>query len=494
MSDQFELEAEFEKRLLAFVVRNLEFYLRNSHAIRFDYFENQFCRDICEQAQRYVDKYGSAIPKDILRNEIEKMFFERKKQDIAIEKYWEFIDNLFAMDLSGKQYTEDEVLRFAQRQQMTKVLGDAIDRVTNRQDLTPILEDVTKALSVGSRIDRKPCITLSQMFEKKVDEPDYIIRTDTGAPILEPGTLGYLVASYKVGKTLLAQQFTVCSGKGAPFLGFQFKRPYKVLYIRFELSEYHFRRRFLKMNSGIPGMIATQPILYPDPLRNFNLLNEKDQKWLFRQIDKYEAAVLILDPLYKLTNLNLAKPEAADPFIRATDGIREQFPNLTTILPHHQVKGTKDKESWDSTYGPMQLFAHMDFEWKLTTIERNVKFQLSFLSNAEPAGDLILERDPDHLIYKVTEKGTALKKSDSDQTKLQAMDKILKSQGKMNKTAFREACKDIGGKDLFHRLSKLGEDTFGWKVYKDGVEIFYEADVLSGGKPDMIEPDISLTV
>jgi len=249
------------------------------------------------------------------------------------------------------------------------------------------------------------------------------------------------------------------------------------------------------MNSGIPGMIATQPILYPDPLRNFNLLNEKDQKWLFRQIDKYEAEILILDPLYKLTNLNLAKPEAADPFIRATDGIREQFPNLTTILPHHQVKGTKDKESWDSTYGPMQLFAHMDFEWKLTTIERNVKFQLSFLSNAEPAGDLILERDPDHLIYKVTEKGTALKKSDSDQTKLQAMDKILRTQGKMNKSTFMKSCKvELSvGKDLFNRLSKLGEDTLGWRVSKDGIEVIYEIDVLSGGQPDIIEPDISLT-
>ena len=148
----YDFENEFEKRLLAFVVRDLEFYLRNSHGIRFDYFKNQYCRDICEQTQEYVQDHNEAIPQDILRNEIEKMFYERKRRDVTLDEYWEFIDALFAMDLTGKQYTEDEVLQFAQRQQMIKVLGDAIDRVTNRDDLTPILEDVGKALAVGSKV------------------------------------------------------------------------------------------------------------------------------------------------------------------------------------------------------------------------------------------------------------------------------------------------------------------------------------------------------
>ena len=463
--DHFDVE--FERKLLAFLVRNFDFYNRVSSALRFDHFKNQFCRDICEQAQKYVEKYKEAIPKDILRKEIEDMFYDRKRKDVTLEELFKFIDDLFSLELTGEQYTEDEVFKFAQRQQMKKALGDAIDRLTNRQDLNPILTDVTKALSIGEKVSRKPCVTLSEIFEKKVDEPEYIIRTDAGMPILEPGTLGYLVASYKVGKTLLAQQLTLCLAKAADFLGFTVKKPCRVLYIRFELSEYHFRKRFLKMNSGISGIgIAIQPIIYPDPLRNFNLLNPTDKSWLFRQVDKYEAAVLILDPLYKLTNLNLAKPESADPFIKATDEFRERFPNTITLLPHHQVKGTKDRESWDSTYGPMQLFAHMDFEWKLTTEERNVRFKLSFLSNSDPVGDLILERDPDHLIYKVVEKGKALKKSGDDQAKMEEMNKILKSQGKMNKTTFRTSCKM--GEDLFNRLSEVAEKAFGWKVSKAG--------------------------
>jgi hypothetical protein len=153
MGDQLDFEDTFERRLLAFLIRDVEFYLRVSFAIRFDHFKNQYCRDICEQTQEYVKKYQSAIPKDILRNEIEKMFYKQKRQDCTLDEYWEFIDALFAMDLTGKQYTEDEVLKFAQSQQMKKVLGDAIDKVTNREDLSPILADVTKALTIGSKIE-----------------------------------------------------------------------------------------------------------------------------------------------------------------------------------------------------------------------------------------------------------------------------------------------------------------------------------------------------
>ena len=147
-----DFEHGFERKLLALSIRNLEFFSRNNSVMRFDYFVNQYCRDIYEQAEKYMNKYGHAISKEDLRNEIQKMFYERKRQDCTIDEYWEFIDDLFAMDLSGQQYTEDELLRFAQRQQMRKVLGDAIDRVTNWDDLTPILEDVGKALAVGSKV------------------------------------------------------------------------------------------------------------------------------------------------------------------------------------------------------------------------------------------------------------------------------------------------------------------------------------------------------
>lgn len=150
--DQFDFEEGFEWKLLAFLTRDLEFFNRNKVNIRFDHFQNQYCRDICEQVQEYHIKYQEAISKEILRNEIEKMFYERKKRDSTLDEYWERIDNLFAMELTGKQYTEDEVVKFAQCQQMKKVLGDAIDRVTNREDLTPILGDVTKALAIGSKV------------------------------------------------------------------------------------------------------------------------------------------------------------------------------------------------------------------------------------------------------------------------------------------------------------------------------------------------------
>jgi hypothetical protein len=479
---QFEFEEDFEQKLLAFFVRNLKFF-KEIPEMKPNYFVSKIRGDIYQKTEEYIKRYGELPSQEVLKNEIQEMYITKKKKDQPIDTYWEVLADLFNCDLSGELYTRDKVLYFIRGQEMANVLKDGAKLIMDGKDLSDIPVKAQKALSIGSKeiVPRKACITLSEMFEKKIEEPEFIIRTDTGTPILEPGTLGYLVASYKVGKTLFAQQLTLCLAKGADFLGFEVKKPYKVLYVRFELSEYHFRKRFLKINSGIDGMIKIQPLLYPDPLRNFNLLNQKDRDWLHRQVDKYEAEVLILDPLYKLTNLNLAKPESADPFNKATDEFREKFPSLVTILPHHQVKGIKDKESsWDSTYGPMQLFAHMDFEWKLTTEERNVRFKLSFLSNSEPIGDLILERDPEHLIYKVTEKGKKLEKDSTDQAHRQTMEAILKHDGRVNQTTFQKSCKEVGiGKDLFKRLigqvgmsGYAGDDP--WMVSKVGKEVFYE--------------------
>ena len=177
MSNQYNFESQFEQKLLATLVRDVEFYLRNSHAIRYDYFTNPLRRDICEKTIDYVKEYGKAIPKDILRNELQNLFHERKIEHSTIDEYFEVIDELFAMDLSGEQYTEDQVIQFAQEQQMKKVLGDAVDRLEAHQDLNPILGDVSKALQVGNKIKPSILRTCDDVDETKGNEDeDWIVK------------------------------------------------------------------------------------------------------------------------------------------------------------------------------------------------------------------------------------------------------------------------------------------------------------------------------
>jgi AAA domain len=211
-NDQFDFEDQFEKRLLAFIVSDFDFYKRVSFAIRFDHFKNQYCRDICEQAQEYVEKYGTTIPKDILRNEIEKMFYERQRKDCTLDEYWDFIDSLFSMELTGEQYTEYEVLRFAQCQQMKKALGDAIDRVTNREDLSPILTDVTKALSIGSK-------TISWESLPTVTDLKPSTTTWLVDEIIPVKAITIFHGSGGLGKSHIAWYLGNCVAEGKEFLG-----------------------------------------------------------------------------------------------------------------------------------------------------------------------------------------------------------------------------------------------------------------------------------
>jgi hypothetical protein len=163
--------------------------------------------------------------------------------------------------------------------------------------------------------------------------------------------------------------------------------------------------------------------------------------------------------------------------------IQKRYPMLAIQFAHHMVKLSADRrgDSWDSSYGPMQFFADMDYEMRLRRIAGDGKpqrFKLDFLTNATPVDNMELERDEATLIYNVVTESKYQKKVNKDQAYLEGMDKILKREGKINQTTFRKFCKeelDIH-KDLFERLVVLGEKKLGWKVEKgERNQTFYES-------------------
>ncbi len=140
-------------------------------------------------------------------------------------------------------------------------------------------------------------------------------------------------------------------------------------------------------------------------IRGFDIKNEKDFLWLLDLIYKFEPEVLFLDPLYKLSlGMNLRDSESTNPIIRKFEILRDKFSALHISIAHHprkQTGGFKD-DSWDSAYGPMQLFADMDFEIKLTR-KGNQKdtFVFSHISNDVPIEDFTFTRNPNSLIYEL---------------------------------------------------------------------------------------------
>jgi len=153
MLESFNFDDTFETRLLALLLRNNKFFLKNSNFVLEKYFKTTFNKDIYKRAKPILEKFGKPMTKDILRNEITKMYTERQKSDITIDEYFSVIDEIFAMDISfGEEYAEEAILQFARRKEMENVLTDGMKKIIAGQDLSPILPNVTRALSVGNKM------------------------------------------------------------------------------------------------------------------------------------------------------------------------------------------------------------------------------------------------------------------------------------------------------------------------------------------------------
>jgi hypothetical protein len=474
---------EFETQLLALLTRDKTFFEKNGPLVKEEYFELQFHKDIFRIVRRFWEKYEEPMSFENGKIQLGYFFKSTLKKDISIEEYFNVLQNLYQVDIAGQKAIEDHLIEFVQNAETINVLGKVVDRVQKGKNPlyvemdgreVPVAEYFEKIKGIGAKNeDDGKGEDICSLLERNIEEPEYIVN-----PFIKPGEKGYLTAGYKVGKTFMILQLCYCLGKGLDFLGFEVPKPRQVLYIRFELTDYEIQRRLRSMNTWewkstfekLPWLILK---------KGFNLTgkDEKDLQWLFKQIDKHQPDLLIFDPLYKLTNENIAEPKSAIPLLRAYEKIQIKYSKLSILTAHHMVKLTGDKrdgDSWDSSYGPMQFFADMDYEMRLRRIgnEKPERFKLDFLTNSKAVDKMELERDEDTLIYKVVTESKLQKKTHEDQTKLEAMAKILRREyGKtyqpLNQTIFKKLCADeldIGW-SLFDRLAKENNGIF-WNAEK----------------------------
>lgn len=467
--DEWEFDDDFEESLIALLLRNKEFRTKYGCHMKVEHFSSQRARDFFTIAMEYIDKYGKEIDKSILKNEIREHYGSFKHRDESLEDYLASADRMFDVNIETvSKYAADKVIGFARRRQLKIYLREIAQNVMGKdEDLEKLRDKVGEALDIGKSQDDDDCKGLFEILEEPDEEPDYLVK-----PILMTRDKGYLVAPYKVGKTLSAIQLTLCLSKGVDFLNFEIPKPRKVLYVRFELSDFKFKKNLRMMMRGLSPMIPVdkEPILKLK--RGFNILDQKNFDWLIKQIEKYEADLLILDPLYKLSNLDLSKPEASIPLIRAFEKIRMRYEELCILTLHHPIKQTgrgKKSTSWDIAYGPMQFFADMDFEMRLHEIEPQKTFRWDYISNSDPVSPITLSRDPDTLIYYVSDEDSPSRSLGNEELKNEMREIIQRyfqeHGGYINQTKFQSlALKELKlTQRKFRELEEQGKDVF-WKT------------------------------
>jgi len=286
-----------------------------------------------------------------------------------------------------------------------KTIRKAIERTIDvytptRQESEPAKDPLnTRTLITKSEINKRgEGKSLSEILNQPELEERYLVK-----PLLSRGDKGFVVSSYKIGKTLFLTQLTLCLSMGIPFLGFEIPKPAKVLYVRFELKESRFKKRLESMVAGLGGMgrLQMEPIF--ELVKGFNISTENDFQWLMGLLGKHQAEVLMLDPLYKLSPIDLKDTANAMPLIRRFDTIIEAYPDLLLITAHHLRKsGADERDNWDQTYGPMFFFADADFQVRLKAKHREThEFTLDVISNDAPIDSFMFKRDDNTLLYYV---------------------------------------------------------------------------------------------
>lgn len=173
--EQFEFDDEFEQKLLAFLVRDIEFFRRTYHLLKPTYFVNKIREDIYTKASQYASKYKEPIPPEDLRQEIDRMYRATKKKDVTIDMYFDLMKDMYGRDLTGGGYAEDNVLAYVQNQEMANVLKDGAQRIMKGKDLRPILEGVTKTLAIGKRTPKiRTCNDVDETAGGEAE--DWIVR------------------------------------------------------------------------------------------------------------------------------------------------------------------------------------------------------------------------------------------------------------------------------------------------------------------------------
>lgn len=295
-----------------------------------------------------ADRVAAGLPVDVL------LAAEALRDRVPVAMLESFVDACAAVAHVG--YYAD-LIREAGKRRALVSLADRVKAIASRPDTAPDLlrEEIAAAVEATRTANAgalAAIVNAGAYLDTLPPSPDQIIEG-----MIEPGDKAGVIASAKRKKTWFVTQLATCVASGRPFLGWAVPKPRRVLVVQPEIKAAHYHRRLrymaeaMRINSGDLG----------DRLGIVNARGTPiDASAILRLAVQFRAELVIVDPLYKITEGDENKAEDVKPTLAAFDQIATRT-GAAVLWVHHDSKGTPgDRDARDRGAGSNILIRDVD--------------------------------------------------------------------------------------------------------------------------------------
>ena len=217
--------------------------------------------------------------------------------------------------------------------------------------------------ATGTDFDGLEVLNAADLLVKDPPPLDFVLDET-----LDIGDKMAVIGASKQRKSFFLQQMSISLAAGRDFLNWRIPKPRRVLYVQFEIRGHHLHRRLLKLAAGMgitPGDIGDRlQLISARGKRGFR--GRACVEWITHKAKEMGAEVIMLDPLYKISD---GVENAAEDFktILASFDEMSEDTGAAVIFIHHDKKGVSgDSQTIDRGAGSGVLARDFDTSIVLT--------------------------------------------------------------------------------------------------------------------------------
>jgi hypothetical protein len=188
---------------------------------------------------------------------------------------------------------------------------------------------------------------LDAFSREEEDSPVALVGTAESCALPAGGML-LLYGDGGAGKTTLSLDFIAHAASGTAWLGLPIARPLKILVIENEGPRPHFRGKLRKKVDGWEGRpFAGNVRVLRDPWAGLTFLDDAQREALAREIEAFEADVVVAGPLATLGAAGAGTPDDVTAFDDLIKDLRRRSrKDPALILVHHENKAGAISGAW----------------------------------------------------------------------------------------------------------------------------------------------------